>query len=245
MQNYYNQTGFINSIVAFDIALETYISNLFFNGDLSRILYASNGYAFRRRTELLKKQSLDLPFYNYRLNDVSVDTDRPWFSHPANVGGIFIPQLQRKLKIQPITLSYEATLYLHTELDAHMAVYRASWYAGNETLLRPIVEVQTQTGPVEVEMTAVVDDRSITRYNADYDENDWLERNRIRTLGMDFEVQLFFIDEDFNFGIPKKVLFEFSNRKGWEYGDEPDKIYQAVIDHINGTVGEFEEQSTL
>lgn len=78
-----------------------------------------------------------------------------------------------------------------------------------------------------------------TGYRSQYNESDWLEKNKVRTIGMNFSVDTFLLQTTTDgFWIPKKVLATFASTHDLSIHDweDYDELYQGVIDHIGKQV---------
>ena len=63
-----------------------------------------------------------------------------------------------------------------------------------------------------------------------YDEHDWLQKNKIHTLKVDFALDTFLLYADENISIPTEVIFNFLSAKGVLDADEPmDSDPQTLI----------------
>jgi hypothetical protein len=212
-ERYYDYNKTATPYYAVHIALENYFSNMFFNEDVSRIVYASNDYAFRARSGQNKDESnLDFPFLNYRRTSWDLYEDVYKLTVPSLVSGIFIEELGAKVQLDPVVINFESTLWFSREDDMAYA-YR---------LLRKDAEALT-----EIPFTLEIDnqefdlwcqlDYETLEYDPDYNENDWLEQNHIHSISMDFSIKMFDLwTEDpsaGNFSITERVLFDYINRK--------------------------------
>ena len=122
--------SFINNILSTNIAVYRYLADFLFDGDLNRIVWASNDMLFRRRqaqvTALVQKGKLSdnegtlaFPFCGFRLlqDAASAEHERTWFNQALNVEGMWIEELGRKVRITPITLNYEAIFCCQDDVD--------------------------------------------------------------------------------------------------------------------------------
>ena len=80
-KSYFDNSNFLNVYFSTIIALFNYFTENIFPNDPSRIIYASNDYAFRRRLELNSRdnvsefqiQSLNMPFMNFAIDASGID----------------------------------------------------------------------------------------------------------------------------------------------------------------------------
>lgn len=178
-----------------NISVMSYLANTYFGGDLSRIVYASNAYAFRRRVEQAGKstQGLALPFANLKITNVQPSTQRPWRNAKLAVEGLDDYNLFNKIRMVPITLTFDATLYLSTELEALFSMSQSIWDASLETKITSSVDITFQGIPdpvthiIPAPLVYSYDNIGIYHsdglgYNQEFMEKDWLEKNKIRAI---------------------------------------------------------------
>lgn len=222
-------SDFKNCIYALDTAVETHYGNLVLQGELDRIIYASNAYAFRKRAEQDPNGNINLPFLNYRLTEVSTQTDRKLFNNSAYLNGIYVPEIGEKVYTLPVHISYEATFWVHRHEDMIKAATDLMFDDGNETILHPSVTV----GNTDITMSAILGySLSVEK---DFDENDWLEENNIHNIGLDFEYDTYlYRTDDNNISITEEAILEFLTYK---YGDdfETDDPYETLRLYFDGT----------
>jgi hypothetical protein len=236
---FYSNKSFINTKTSLILSLFDYFSNLFFDGDSNRVIYASNDFSFRKRMSQNKKdidneniliQNLNLPYMNFYMTDLQPTTERTWKSFPLELQGVMDWTIRKKLRISPVKISFEATLFTEKETDRHYIMSEAFWQGALERKLNPLLEIDGQSfsniGVLKFGLN----------FSDQYQEKDWLEKNRIRATSIDFEVDTFLIKTNTEgFCIPKEVLLSFAtthdlSTHDW---DDYDLLYQAVIDHIN------------
>ena len=178
-----------------NISVMSYLADTYFGGDLSRIVYASNAYAFRRRIEQAGKatQGLALPFANLRIMNVQPSTQRPWRNARLASEGLDDYNLLNKIRMVPITISFDATLYFSTELEALFSMSEAIWDASLETKITSSVDISFQGEPdpvthaVPSPIVYSYDNIGIYHsdglaYNSEFMEKDWLEKSKIRAI---------------------------------------------------------------
>ena len=204
---------------AIDIAIENRLGKTL-EFPLDRIIYASNEYCFRERTRR-NEGELNLPFLNYYRVGFD-DADRPWKNDFSNRFGLidrenkFTSLMGGKMRIYPITISYEATAFFGQNKDCEYAMNKLLFDSSNETIINP----QVETNEGDIIKNAGVMNFDI-EYNPNYQESDWLEQNRIWTIGLDFTVTTYMIGKfDQNpdgLRVAKKVLLEFFTAKKLNY----------------------------
>lgn len=239
--NFYDvkQLQFLNIVYALDIDIKRHFADMLFGGDQSRVIYASNAYALRKRANGTDLSNLDLPFMNFRMTTFQEgDQGRLWFNHIANAYGLYVPELERKVRYTPVTINYEATVWYHTWIDTVFAQSELIWDASNETILKPLLDVYGTETPVQMSFFAGLGYN--LNFNPQYNENDWLTQNKISSIQVDPEFETMVFKDNFNISIPEKVIFNFLVDNGIETGT-PEENFEALIDHFNEEVGEFEK----
>ena len=212
--SYYYQKEFeddFNQIMVYsmDIYLEKYFSEVL-NFPLDRIIYASNEYCFRERGRK-NGGELNIPFMNYYRTNYS-ETDRPWFKNQSNLRHILgseevVKELGRNFRCTPIKCDYEGTIFFSQNKDVEYACNQLLFEKSNETIIPYSIIINNK---VQLNNTAIfsVD----IDFNQNYNENDFLEQNKIFTLGLDFSLQTFAskgCSENAKCYIAKDVLWDF------------------------------------
>lgn len=228
--HFYDLNTFRDVYTAMNMALQDHYAGMIFGGDNTRIIYSSTEYALRRRAE--DHANLNIPFMNYRMDEIVNDTDRAWFNHMLNVDGIFVPELNRKMRMSPVTITYDATLFYHKYRDTLYGYTNLLWDDSNETIVQSTIEIEGQ----DVLLPGVLGYN--LSFTPTYNENDWLERNNISTIAMNFEVQTFIILDNVDISIPETILFGFLVKNGYDM-DQVDDVYQATLDHLSEAVSDF------
>lgn len=224
-----NLTSLLNVIYSTDITIEQHLSELFLNNDLTRVEYASNEYAFRKRVEneiirlgqdvnvgtagdlshLRIKSNYNLPFVNYYLTDFN-EGESTWWNNVLYTRGAFISELNRKIKIDPVKLGYQVTLWIHRRDESILNYIEARFDADNKTFLEGIITIDgvDVPFPVWVNYTGL-------NFEPEYKENDWLERGKIRSISMDFEITTWIMKGNLDVCIPERILFNFASNHGF------------------------------
>jgi hypothetical protein len=229
MPPFFDTTNFINNIYALNISIENYFGNILFDDDLSRIIYASNEFCFRKRVSEnnVDVANLNLPFMNYYLTDISLNTDRRWLSNTMNVQGLYIEEIQKKIRIVPVQIQYEMTLFIQRFDDTINVFSKFLKDNSNETVLFPQVTVDEQ----DLTFSAVMSYNF--SFNTVYNESDWLKINNIYAIGLDinFNSQFMYSNEE-GFGISDTVCLNYLTYK---YGDDfdTDDPYQTMTEEFD------------
>lgn len=243
-KSYYKDMDFINVYYSTIICMFNYFTENLFPDDPSRIIYASNDFAFRRRLQLNSRdnvsefqiQSLNMPFMNFSIeaSGMSSKTDRDWKSNQLEVSGVMDWTIKKKIRMTPIKLSFEATFFSDKEIDIQYIISKLFWDDALETVLKPELEIDGQ----KFSNIGVMAGYNL-QYRPRYNEKEWLDKNKIRTIPMNFAVDTFLLQTDQDkFWIPKEVLFSFAtsqNLNTHEWTDY-DLLLRGVIDHIEKDV---------
>jgi len=216
---YYDHTNYLNCVYGMNITAENYFVNMLLQGDSTRAVYASNSFALRKRVSnqvesSLPIDNLSLPFLNYKIKDVSPSLDRKWWNNDLNVGGLYIPELEKQFPLVPVTISYEATLWHHRNDDLMFAHSLLLLDDSNETRLLSNLTIDGQEVP----------NPAVLGYNfgfdTTYDQNDWLEKNKIHDLSFDFEFQTFMVyNPATTVSLSEEIIFNFVSSKNLNSGD--------------------------
>lgn len=190
-------------------SLDTHFKNMLFKGDVSRIVTAKNNYALRARADQNQvNSSLNIPFMNYKRLSWDFDSDINKWQVELFSRGIFIDELENKLKLNPVIFEYEGTLWYAREDDLVHAFRTMRMDADNLTELDFSIMIDGH----EVALNGWLTYSSLD-FDPDYDESDWLEQNKIRTIALDFSIQTFDVEPSDNtpleFALTEKVVFNY------------------------------------
>jgi len=236
--SYYDLSSFQNTIFSTILCMQQYWADFLFDGTLDRVVYAKNDFAFRRRIEtqkldpdtVLQATNLNFPFMNFSITGIQPDTDRRWKNFGLELDGIFNETIGKKIRMSPVKIQFEASYFTNKTNDLHYIMSELMWDDALETIVRPQLEIDGE----------LFDNHGQLLYNgmdfdSQYNENDWLEKNKINVIGMDFEIDTFLVKANTErFGIPKEVIFSFGHSQGLE--GTPDQVIQGVIDHLEEVV---------
>ncbi|MDC7242436.1 MAG: hypothetical protein PQJ44_00265 [Sphaerochaetaceae bacterium] len=232
-------SNFLNVVYALNIQLETHFANLGLNGDLNRVVYAKKEYCFRERlrqrenggdTNLNKGKttSLDFPFMQYAVTNIDANATKKSFNNLANIEGIWLEDLGKKVRIAPIDIEYSLNFFYQKFEDALYAYNQLIVDNSNQTLLYPEFTVDNVDGePTTFPISAEL---AYNNINLDQDgwsdsENAWLKTNRIHVVsvgGIEFATQALAIDDDSDVSITEEVIFNFLSSKDGYSGDLDD-----------------------
>ena len=218
---YYDKSNFINCFYALNLSIENYFSNLLFSdspnsGGLDRIIYSSNEFAFRKRIGQTGSQTTDLklPFMNYWIKDFDFPSRRSMFNNLANIEGIYIESLQKKLRVIPVNIKYEGTIFFNRTDDLYQAYSRIITETSNETIIysKPMIN-DVNSIPKEIPISAFLNFE--LGIDNKYRETDWLQKNKIHTIDLNafsFDTVIVSQSEE-NVSLTEEVILEFLSTK--------------------------------
>jgi hypothetical protein len=220
---------FFNVILSTNIAIYKYLADLYFEGDMERVVWASTDMMFRKRQEQLaaRKQNhtpkdtlgiLDMPFCSFRLSQDGVNegADRNWRNAGLNIQGIWVEELGRRVRINPMTLTYEGCFICQHDSDLYWAQNMNIWNKVGETIIESFIDVIGSDGMVHTLKNIIIYDGT-AHMNAQYGESDWLEKNKLQAITMDIQCQTWAMEEDkhHRYCVTRKVLFDFLEGSGY------------------------------
>ena len=237
MSNYYSSQSFINVIYGLTTAVENHINGIVFpdETDLTRIEYATNAYAFRKRAEGEEHNNLKLPFLNYFLNDFTF-TQQSWWNNELFSRGLYIPELGEKIKLSPVGLKFESTFWCHKNVEKLFAFNQLRFDADSKTTITATVDVNN----VELDYPGQLSYTGL-EFAPNYNEKDWLERNKITSIGLDFEIITFIMQSDVDISLTEKVIFDFFSRHDVDDTDTTSvsEQYQYIVNRFNESLTEI------
>ena len=201
VESFYKNQNFLNMVYAVDIAIENHLKGLLFLDQSDRIVYASNAYALRKRSDQ-NNGELNLPFLNYWLRNEEPGP-RPWWNSSSYTKGVYISELAAKVRYAPITLTYEVSYWCHRDDELKYAISEINFDSDNKTLLTPTVEIDS----IDFPFTAALS-YSGNQYEPTYNENDWLERNNIHTASLDLTLDTMSLKTNYAITIPTEVILK-------------------------------------
>jgi hypothetical protein len=199
----FTEKSFYNNMLANSIALENHFGELLFRNDLNRIIYSPNEFCFKERLRITQTD-LQIPFMNYYIKQSGVTNETSPRSLWNNVNqvhgmlGSYQEILGFAIKAIPITFQYEATVFYSQPFDTLYAQQRLNMQQANETILYTYYNVPhaVVSGYDSVQLKVPIFVNYQPEYNPEYDQNDWLEKNQMFTIGIDMEVIGFFLYSD-------------------------------------------------
>ena len=187
--NYYNSTNikWVDVHRSNKISIEAWLTKLLFHNDLSRVVYATQDIAFRRRIETLdqgkddeaplKPEMLDLPFASFSMSgDPEPDDRMAAVNATEAVTGLYYEEEDRKMRTIAIKTKYKIICWFSRRDDVRMA---------HQLLFQEMIPkhpiwmyTPVKWRNITVNLPTFVELESINT-TPDYKERDWLTKNRI------------------------------------------------------------------
>jgi len=209
---------FYSTLLSTNIAVYRHLADLVFDGDLSRVVWASNDRTFRKRQEQVTKRNdafigtLDLPYCSFRLAQDGIEgkaQNRQWFNQALNVEGQWIEELGRKVRQTPVQLRYEGVICIQHDSDLYWLQQLLLWQSSNEKVLKPVLETEgDDKKPYEIANIAVL---TLTPHmNTRFSESEWMTNNKIQVIDMDIQIDTYLLkDNRAGYWITKTALLNF------------------------------------
>ena len=228
-ESYYADKNFINTTYACDIAVENHLANMLFNDDLTRIIYASNAYAFRERSDD-NTGVLEMPFLNYKLSNYE-HGPRIWWNIASYTQGVYISELEAKIQYSPVTLHYECSVWCNRDDELNYIASEINFDADNKTSITPVVSIESN----DLNLNALLSYTNNT-YDPEYNEVDFLTKNKIHSMSINFTLDTFSLKYNNDITIPTTAVLEFySSHTGYE-GKSFDETYTYLVNHLTEEV---------
>ena len=249
-QGYYNngKTWMLNVIASTTLAMFDYFESFLFNmktdkNPSNRIVFSKNEFAFRERlrdqrkseNSELQANTLNMPFMNFGISSISLSDSRLMASYYYKNTGIYLSELGKKFRFFPVEIQYEGTFFTTSAADAQIVLAKFFKQASTQTILKPVLYYDGK----EIANFAELNFSDVT-YDGEYSESDWLEKNRIHTVGFNISVMTYFIDTDpgidaeegeDDYWLTKKIILDFSSKLAIKKGSEEETL-TATVDHI-------------
>jgi len=221
-----------------DIAIENYLKEWIFPNEtnLSRIEYASNEYTFRQRTAN-NNGVLNLPYINYHVKagGITYNNDFNWRNFSAYNTGIFVDELGKNIQLMPISVDYECTFWCTRDDEAKYINSKVIHNLGTTRTPLPF-SVMVKTTEIPLFNRLVFD---MSEIDGQYTERDWLERNKIHSVTMDFHVMGFALQTTADADdpvLPTSIIYEFTTAHEIDEAYTEAERYTFIIDRFNETV---------
>ena len=226
MPGFYADQNFLNTKYSMDIAIEAHFTNLILQDESTRMVYASNDYALRRRAKGQDYNNLNLPFMNYRIDDYAFGAT-PWWNNRLFSRGLYLPELGQNIRMSPVSLNYEATFWAHRDEETLYAFSELRFDADSKTTLTANIDISGIEVPFPGQLSYTNLD-----FTPKYNEQDWLERNKIHTITLDFAVITWIMKTNLDITIPTKAILSFQATHGLEDTTSYEETINLIIDHF-------------
>lgn len=234
-KSYFDHKTYSNVYYAAQIVVERFMSHILTRGDLSRVVWASDAYAFRKRHELVSQEvkgpfngsydasKLDFPFVNYYydLGTFWEPDDRPAAQQTSQIKkGLISAGLPDYMRTLPVKTTFTATAMYQRDDDARLAHEILMW----EYLPKgPIVfytTIQWRQTPIAVPVVITLDQ---PQFNPQFNETDWLKTHRIYPIKFSFTVRTYTLD------YPIQSLLEGSRLAPFRSGRAADMLPEEDV----------------
>jgi len=200
--SFYQNQSFLNFRFSLDTVLMNHLASLYTISDADRVIYSSNEYSFRKRSDS-NNGSLSLPFVNFKLKGIEYWNDRNWYNTPLQKKGVFIEELLKNIKIMPLVLNYECSVWMTREDEMQYLAQRALSLKENHTELTYNLEIDSISFP-----NIAIFNHNAVEVDPQYTEKDWLERNKIHSIGLDFSINTYMPEEQ-DVSISETFILDF------------------------------------
>ena len=232
---YYNKHDWVNINNLAAISLEEFLTDELFKSDLTRAVYATSEYAYRRRFELIdtsrefesvEASSLQFPFMSYHIDEPWKPSDERRVFPMEEIGFEADSGLQN-LRYIPIENTIKVYLHFDREDDARFAQNVLMFLSSVKRWKTQEVSYRFDTVNVPFRFEI-----GKTTFNPAIEENTWLKEHRLFILTVQVDIQ-------------STLLFPpFQESDGSNFEPEPFVIVERVLmDFISGKVDEAVETS--
>lgn len=207
---FYNHNLYQPTYQAVREALKEFLSEQVFRFDKSRVIVASNEYAFRRRYELtdvskdfnnIKAMSLHMPFCNINPFNTGWEFDDAPASRNASMVYDGIYEGTTRLRASRVVQNIPCTFYFDNEPDARLAYDKMHFLSFVEHDLSynfiygGKVQVDEEgglniIGGETIALPVVLEFKSL-KFNPTFNEKSWLEQQRMFIITAEIEVRSF------------------------------------------------------
>lgn len=214
MLSYYDYDPKSEFFLPINITMYNHFVDMLYNGDGTRVIPASNEYAFRKRINSNKTDStLNLPFMNFKRTNLSYADEWNRWGYNTRVKGLYLSNVGEKVKLTPIRIDFEGAVFSPTERDNFWAWKLIMNDNSARTQFSNRLYYNVLLNNIEVANYAELFYDSID-YDPNWNENDWLVQNKMHSIGLAFHVHTFMTEINSD-GVEKfcpteKILFDFA-----------------------------------
>lgn len=207
IDNYYdknnpvNKKKFIDTFMSTCINIEYWFAKEIFQDDISRIIYATDDNAFRKRVQLLdagkneydilKPETLDIPFgvYSVAGDQEPDDQDASRRSASNSVTGIYFPDDEMRMRRIPVMQKFKAILFFNNRKAAREAYQLLFWEKEPEYPIMFYNNIEWRNHDVNLPCFIKIDE--LKTNSSEYKETDFLTKNEIFTITVEFTVRTY------------------------------------------------------
>ncbi len=210
--SFFDMSQWSNVYYAAQFVIEQFLADVLMRSDLTRIVYASDAYSFRRRFELsdsqggdfdlIKPTGLNFPFANYWYDGFWTPDDRPFAIQTKQLlYGLWDESLPSYLRTMAVKASFPVTVLYNRDDDARLAYELLMW----EYLPRGPIQLATKLRwkDVDLAIPVYITIEDIV-FNPTYNETDWLKTHRIVPIRFKITARTYTI------GYPRQTRLPFN-----------------------------------
>lgn len=211
---FYDLTKFSNSFYLSQIFFQQLMANTVLRGEASRIIYASETYAFRQRLNLLAKSGassaseLNLPFMSYYRQGNWVIDDRPAVQN-ATAGMMGFPEETigwQKMRWLNVKTMLTCTLFYSTDVDAQLGYELLMWLKHPRPQQQYVEGLEYKGYTISIPVILTIEDISFAPNTT---EREWLEKNRIIPITFTVSIRTAILSQIPQ--VPQDTLFPVDN----------------------------------
>lgn len=186
---------FVDNHLSVKICLSKFLSDVLFNGDISRVVYSEPSLAFRKRMESnyngmengeIRAESLNLPFATFcQTSDFTPDDRLAAKNAALSIIGKYDTSINSRIRNLAYTQKYQATIFFSRRDDIRYAAHLLNWEQNPEFPIQTYTEVNY--GGVVLPIPVIITINSVNT-NPDYKEKDFLSKSRIFPVIVEFTI---------------------------------------------------------
>ena len=235
--------------------IKDYIAKMCLRNDISRVVMASNDYAFRRRFETtdmstnyndLETSSLNFPFANFWPQNSTIVPDDRFAAKTAALIYSGIEIGSTRVRAASVILSIPTTIYFDREDDARMCCEKLYFESYNEHYY----STKARYADNMFNLPLSIEVRNLT-FNPQFNEQDWLKKQRIFPITVEFNVRTYILYPPQQPNYDVEILEDFSNYSpGFEHNYITEQVimdfkgYEDIL-YSNIVVGDLYKDNTI
>jgi hypothetical protein len=192
---------FIDIHLSVKVAIEWFLAQEFYKGDMTRIMYSEPEIAFRKRIEYNDKkdsydedaeiapESLNLPFSSYYASSDPEPDDRPSsVSAAQSIIGEWDNEYEMNIRSLAVKQTYKITMFVARRDEARLVQQLYLWESQPKYPLRIYHTIELRNNNLSVPINLTIENINT---NPDYKERDWLTKNRIFPIEVEVTVRTY------------------------------------------------------